>query len=113
MSPISLQDSPKDTTTADEAYEQAVIKEMDQEIVLGYFLDLLTDHLMERTGNPLSDMRQLLHDAPIFDGHDLAQYSKVGQPGDAALAGLVRKLYGESVLAEYRRAVDRVECQGF
>jgi hypothetical protein len=104
-----LQDSPKDTTTADEAYEQA----MDQEIVLGYFLDLLTDHLMERTGNPLSDMRQLLHDAPIFDGHDLAQYSKVGQPGDAALAGLVRKLYGESVLAEYRRAVDRVECQGF
>ena len=30
-----------------------------------------------------------------------------------ALAGLVRKLYGESVLAEYRRAVDRVECQGF
>jgi hypothetical protein len=35
VSPISLQDSPKDTTTADEAYEQAVIKEMDQEIVLG------------------------------------------------------------------------------
>jgi hypothetical protein len=85
---------------------------MDQDIVRGDVLDLLTEQLRARTGTPLSDLRQRLDEAPSCDGHALAPSSNVGQRGDAALAGLVRQLSGERVRAEDRRAVARGECQG-
>jgi hypothetical protein len=107
-----VQDSPQDPTTADEAYEHAVRTKMDQDIVRGDVLDRLTEQLRARTGTPLSDLRQRLPEAPSCDGHALAPSSNVGQRGNAALAGLVRHLSGERVLAEDRRAVNRVECQG-
>jgi hypothetical protein len=81
---------------------------MDPEAITEYFLELVATRLHEPQGNALSDMRVLLRDAPIFDGYDLSQYAKVGGPSDATLATLVRKLYGEACLAEYKRAVDRL-----
>ena len=50
---------------------------------------------------------------PLFSTATIWRNRAKGQCRAEALAGLVRKLYGESVLAGNCRAVDRVECQGF
>jgi hypothetical protein len=111
LSPITLQDSPDDTTAAAEAYDRLVSQSLDHERITNYFLDLIGSALMqEGVGktlnggqNALSDMRELLSGAPLQDACDLAEWAKVGQPSDAALAHLVRKLYGMAHLAEVER----------
>jgi hypothetical protein len=111
LSPINLQDSPDDTTAADEAYDREVSARLDHERITDYFVDLVGSALMKQGvgktlghgENALADMRQLLSGAPLQDAYDLAEWAKVGQPSDAALAHLVRKLYGMAHLAEVER----------
>lgn len=72
---------------AAEAYDRAVSAQLNQEAIAEYFLDLVGTALMEGH-NALADMRTLLTDAPLQDGYDLQQWSRIGQPSDASLAHL-------------------------
>jgi hypothetical protein len=64
------------------------------------FCELLETQLMSDAPNALSTMRTLLSEVPLRDAYDLSAWAQVGQPGDAALAYLIRKLYGMAHLSE-------------
>jgi hypothetical protein len=97
----TLPDSPPDPT--DEAYDRAFCQRLHarQDEVVDRFCELLADHCYRRDGNALGDMHALLsgpQGAPIRDLYDARQYSRVGQPGDHALAMLVRFCYAQANL---------------
>jgi hypothetical protein len=102
MEAINLPDTPDDHSAAAEAYDRAISANLNHESITDYFLDLIGTALME-SHNALADMRTLLTDAPLQDGYDLQQWARIGQPSDASLAHLVRKLYGQAHLAEVER----------
>jgi hypothetical protein len=101
--PINLPDSPDDYSAAAEAYDRAISANLNHEAITDHFLDLIGTALMDNQ-NALADMRKLLSEAPLQDGYDLQQWARIGQPSDASLAHLVRKLYGQAHLAEVERA---------
>jgi hypothetical protein len=89
---------------ADAAYEAALSRRMHarQDDVIDRFCELLADQCYRPDGNALAEMHALLsgpQGAPIRDLYDARQYSGVGNPGDAALARLVRYCYAQANLA--------------
>jgi hypothetical protein len=102
LSPIIVQDTPQDTT--DDAYEAELSRRIHerQDEVVDRFLELIADHCYRQDDNPLGEMHALLsgpQGASITDLYDARQYASVGNPGDAALARLVRYCYAQANLA--------------
>jgi hypothetical protein len=102
LPPINLPEYAPDVA-ADEAYDREIAARLNHDNICTRFCELLETTLMDDAPSALSNMRTLLSDVPLRDDYDLSAWAQVGQPSDASLAHLVRKLYGMPNLAEVER----------